>query len=231
MGQAAVRYPDRVTAGQALAAALARYAHHPDAVVLGLPRGGVPVAAEVARALGLPLDVCGVRKLGVPWQEELAMGAVATGGITVLDHAIIRSGGIPEAAIARAVAAETAELARRERAYRAGRSPLTCGGKTVLLVDDGLATGATMRAAIRAVRRDDPAAVIVAVPVAPASTCDALRDEADECVCLSTPATFAAVGEWYERFPQVSDAEVVAALTAPPIASPGITPTLTPSPR
>ncbi|MEK0431575.1 MAG: hypothetical protein RL139_1379 [Gemmatimonadota bacterium] len=230
MGPAGERYADRVAAGQALAAALTRYAHRADAIVLGLPRGGVPVAAEVARALGLPLDVLCVRKLGVPWQEELAMGAVAPGGVTVLDRAIIQAGGIPEAAVTRVIAQETRELTRREQAYRAGRPPLDCGGRTVLLVDDGLATGATMRAAIRAVRRDDPAAVIVAVPVAPASTCAALQDEAETCLCLATPAAFAAVGEWYAHFPQVSDAEVVAALAAPPVASRGDVAPLTPSP-
>jgi putative phosphoribosyl transferase len=223
------RFTDRDEAGGALAAALAAHAHRPRTVVLALPRGGVPVAVEVASALALPLDVLCVRKLGVPWQEELAMGAVATGGVTYLDRVIIAQGAIDEATVAATITRESAELARREATYRAGRPPLDCRAQTVLLVDDGLATGATMRAAITAVRQLGAARVIVAVPVGPPETCDALGREADGCVCLRRPAAFLAVAQWYVDFPQVTDAEVVAALAATPIASPALP--STPSPR
>lgn len=225
------RFTDREEAGRALAVALAAHLHAADTLVLALPRGGVPVALEVARALGLPLDVLCVRKLGVPWQEELAMGAVAPGGVTVLDRTIIAGAAIPDAAVTAAIARESRELARREAAYRAGRPALGCNGRTVLLVDDGLATGATMRAAARAVRRLGARRVVIAVPVAPPETCAAIGAEADACVCLRQPAHFAAVGEWYAHFPQVSDDEVVAALAAAPLASPVLVPTPTPSPR
>jgi putative phosphoribosyl transferase len=223
------RFTDRKEAGRALAAALAAHAHRPRTMVLALPRGGVPVAVEVASALALSLDVLCVRKLGVPGQEELAMGAIATGGVTYLDHAIIAQGAIEEATVTATISRESVELARREATYRVGRPPLDCRGQTVLLVDDGLATGATMRAAITAVRQLGGERVIVAVPVGPPDTCEALRREADGCVCLRRPAAFLAVAQWYLDFPQVTDAEVVAALAATPIASPALP--STPSPR
>ena len=202
------RYRDRIEAGRRLAADLAEYAHRPDVVVLGLPRGGVPVAYEVARALDAPLDVFIVRKLGVPGHEEFAMGAVASGGVRVLNEALIRSLGIPRQAVEAVTARELEELARRERLYRGDRPPVDVRGRTVILVDDGLATGASMVAAIRALRQLGPARIVVAVPIAPPETCDALRSEADDVVCSMTPEPFHAVGLWYQDFAQTSDAEV-----------------------
>jgi predicted phosphoribosyltransferase len=177
-------------------------------VVLALPRGGVPVAAEVARALGAPLDVLLVRKLGVPGHEEYAMGALAPGGVRILNDEVVSQLGIPPWSIARATEREMRELERRERLYRAGRGPLQLRGRTVILVDDGLATGATMRAAIAALRILEPARIVVAVPVAARESCEALRQEADEVVCAVMPEPFHAVGLWYEDFPQTSDEEV-----------------------
>jgi putative phosphoribosyl transferase len=177
-------------------------------VVLGLPRGGVPVAYEVATALGAPLDVFVVRKLGVPGHEELAMGAIASGGAFVLDDRLVQTLGISRAEIERAVATELRELERREAAYRSGRNPHRLEGKTVILVDDGLATGSTMRAAAEAVRQLDPARIVVAVPVAAAETCDDFRDVVDDVVCGQTPEPFQAVGLWYEDFSQTSDEQV-----------------------
>jgi len=174
--------------------------------VLGLPRGGVPVAHEVARALGAPLDVLVVRKLGVPGQEELAFGAVASGGLQVLNPDVAR--GVDPSAIAEVTARAWRDLASREAAYRGGRAPLDLAGHTVVVVDDGLATGASMRAAVAAVRRQDPAAIVVAVPVGAASTCVLLRSEADEVVCVASPHPFLAVGTWYEDFSPTSDDEV-----------------------
>ncbi len=176
--------------------------------MLALPRGGVPVAFEVARELRLPLDVFLVRKLGAPGQEELAMGAIATGGVSVLNREVVRSLGISEAEIAAAVAKETRELERREREYRGDSAPLAAAGRTLILIDDGLATGSTMRAAIAALRRQGAAKIVVAVPVAPPETCAQLAREVDEIVCLETPAAFESVGDWYEDFRQTSDAEV-----------------------
>jgi putative phosphoribosyl transferase len=203
-----VLYRDRADAGAALTGLLGRYAGRDDVLVLGLPRGGVPVAYQVARALSAPLDVFLVRKLGVPGREELAMGAIASGGVRVVNRQLIDALGIPAEVVERTVEAEARELERRERAYREDRPAPQVAGKVVLLVDDGLATGSSMRAAIAAVRRLDPARLVVAVPTAPAMTCQELQQEADEVVCASTPPRFRAVGLSYREFPQVSDEEV-----------------------
>ena len=183
-----------------------------DIVVLGLPRGGVPVAFEVARALAAPLDVFLVRKLGVPGHEELAMGAVASGGVLVLNDDVIARLGIAPDEIDVVAAKETAELARREQLYRSGRTSPEFSGRTVILVDDGLATGATMRAAITALRQSGPARIVVAVPTAAPDICEEFKKQADEIVCYMTPAPFLAVGRWYEDFGQTTDDEVCALL-------------------
>ncbi len=203
-----IRFRNRTDAGRRLAEKLAAYAHWPDVLVLALPRGGVPVAFEVARSLGAPLDVFVVRKLGVPGHEELAMGAVATGGVRVLNDEIVHGLGIRGSEIETVVAREQQELARRQRLYRGGRPAPEVADKTVILVDDGLATGATMRAAVRALRQQHPQRIFVAVPTASSDTCEALRAEADEVVCLTTPEPFLAVGYWYDDFAQTTDAEV-----------------------
>jgi putative phosphoribosyl transferase len=203
-----VLYRDRDDAGATLAGLLGHYAGRDDLLVLGLPRGGVPVAYQVARALGAPLDVFLVRKLGVPGREELAMGAIATGGVRVVNRNLVESLGIPAEVVERTVEAEQRELDRREHAYREGRPPPPVEGRVVVLVDDGLATGSTMRAAIAAVRRLGPARLVVAVPTAPSVTCEELGHEADEVICASTPPRFRAVGLSYRQFPQVSDEEV-----------------------
>jgi putative phosphoribosyl transferase len=203
-----VRFRDRAEAGRALARALSHYAGRDDVIVLALPRGGVPVAAEVAKELGAPLDVFVVRKLGVPGHEELAMGAIASGGVLVLDDGVLRWLGISEEQVQRALTRELDELRRREAAYRNGRPLPDLKGKTVILVDDGLATGASMQAAARAVRRHQPARIVIAVPVASRATCDQFRDDVDEVVCAVTPEPFYAVGNWYEDFSQTSDEEV-----------------------
>lgn len=203
---------DRREAGRLLARELRKYANRPDVVVLGLPRGGVPVAFEVATALNAPLDVFLVRKIGFPGQEEFAIGALASGGLRVLNMPVIENYGIPEQQIARLVQRERAELERREAAYRAGRPPLDVARRTVILVDDGLATGASMQAAVLALKEVEPARVVAAVPVAPADACEALRSVADETVCALTPEPFEAVGRWYEDFEQTTDAEVQALL-------------------
>lgn len=203
-----MRFRDRAHAGKVLARALSRYAGRDDVIVLALPRGGVPVAAELARALGAQLDVFVVRKLGLPGHEELAMGAVAPGGVLVLDDRLVRGLGIPDEVLRETVEKELRELERREAAYRAGRPALDLEGKTVILVDDGLATGATMRAAALALRKYKPARVVVAVPVASAETCDEFRADVDEIVCALTPSPFHAVGLWYDDFSQTSDEEV-----------------------
>jgi predicted phosphoribosyltransferase len=208
-------YRDRFEAGQVLAKALTAYRNRPDVIVLALPRGGVPVGYEVARALPAPLDVFLVRKLGVPGQEELAMGAVASGGIRVLNEQVVRHLRIPESVIASSAAAELEEVRRRERVYRGDRPPPAVRGKTVILVDDGLATGSTMLAAVRALRRQEPARIVVAAPIAALETCDLLRAEADEVVCTRTPEPFHAVGLWYEDFSQTTDAEVRDLLSLP----------------
>jgi predicted phosphoribosyltransferase len=183
-------------------------------LVLGLPRGGVPVAARVALALAAPLDVFVVRKLGVPGHEELAMGAIASGGVQVVNEQVVDRLGLSEAVLGQVAETEGHELARREQRYREGRGPPDLAGRVVILVDDGLATGSTMRAAVAAARRLGPARVVVAVPTAPASTCQRLRKEADEVVCATTPRPFRAVGYSYRSFPQTSDEEVRSLLRA-----------------
>lgn len=202
------RFRDRVDAGRALAADLSAYAGRDDVLVLALPRGGVPVGFEVARALGAPLDVFIVRKLGVPGHEELAMGAIASGGVRVLNASVVRPLRIPESIIDSVAAREQAELERREREYRDGRGPPDVRGRTVILVDDGLATGATMRAAAEALRLQGPARVVVAVPVSAEESCEEFREQVDEIVCTITPSPFYGVGMWYEDFSQTTDAEV-----------------------
>ena len=202
------RFRNRTDAGRRLAEKLAAYADRPDVLVLALPRGGVPVGYEVARALGAPLDAFLVRKLGVPGYEELAMGAVATGGVRVLNDEIVRGLGISEHEIDAAVVRELQELGRRERLYRDSRPPPDVAGRTVILVDDGLATGATMRAAVAALRQQQPARTVVAVPTASPDTCEALKAEADDVICVMTPEPFFAVGHWYEDFTQTTDDEV-----------------------
>lgn len=209
---AAARYANRLDAGRHLAAALSRFVHRDDVMLLALPRGGVPVAAAIGRELGLPWDVFLVRKLGVPGYEELAMGAIAQGGIEVLDRALIRDLRIPEESVTGAVARERDELVRRERVYRGARPAPAIAGRTVLLVDDGLATGASMEAAVNAIRQLGPARVVVAVPVGAPDTCVRLRGVADEVVCPLTPRDFNAVGAWYDDFTQTTDAEVLALL-------------------
>jgi len=206
------RYQDRHDAGRFLATLLDRYAGRPDVIVLGLPRGGVPVAAEVARHLGAPLDVFVVRKLGVPGYEELAMGALASGGVRVLNEEVVRELGISGDAIDAVADVQARELARREQVYRGGRPPLDLAGRTVILVDDGLATGSTMRAAVAGLRQRGPSRVVIAVPVAATSTCEALAGEVDDIVCGQTPEPFLAVGLWYADFSQTTDEEVRAEL-------------------
>ena len=204
----AILFRDRADAGRRLAEKLNGYAGRPDVIVLALPRGGLPVAYEVARALRAPLDVFLVRKLGVPGQEELAMGAIATGGVQVVNQDVVRHFNIPRGIMEVAAKKEQKELERREHAYRGGRPASAVDGRTVILVDDGLATGSTMRAAAEALRRLGPARVVVAVPVAAPQACDEFRAEVDEIVCAATPEPFGAVGLWYEDFSQTTDEEV-----------------------
>ncbi|KWX66015.1 phosphoribosyltransferase [Mycobacterium sp. NAZ190054] len=201
-------FQDRREAGQVLARDLARHRGRPDLLVLGLARGGVPIGWEVARELRAPLDVCLVRKIGVPQWPELAMGALTSGGGIVLNDDLLRSLGIADDALNDAIERETAELQRREEAYRGDRGPLMLAGRTVILVDDGIATGASMLAAVRAVRQAGAQRVIVGVPVGPASVCRRLREEADEVVCSTMPTDFRAVGQVFADFHQVSDDEV-----------------------
>src|SRR3981189_523135 len=205
-------FRDRREAGRLLAAKLSAYANRTDVLVLALPRGGVPVAYEVARALGAPLDVFVVRKLGVPGYEELAMGAVATGGGRVLNDQLVKRLGIPDHVINAVTARERQELARRERLYRDGRPPPDISGRTVILVDDGLATGATMQAAVEALRQQNPARIVVAVPTASPDTCEEMKAKADDVICAITPEPFEAVGRWYQEFSQTTDEEVSALL-------------------
>jgi len=202
------RFRDRAEAGQLLATKLTGYANHPDVLVLALPRGGAPVAFEVARALHAPLDVMIVRKLGVPGEEELAMGAIASGGVCVLNDDVVQMLGIPEELIHKVAAHEQQELERRERLYRGDRPAYDVHGRTVILVDDGMATGATMRAAVAAVRQQQPARIVIAVPVAAAATCEEFAAVVDELVCILRPEDFFAVGIWYESFSQTTDEEV-----------------------
>jgi putative phosphoribosyl transferase len=202
-------FADRVEAGKLLGAEVVRrIAKRPNALVLALPRGGVPVGYQVARALDAPLDVFVVRKLGVPGQEELAMGAIASGGVRVMNDDVLRYVPVSQAMIDRVAEAEGRELARREKAYRGNRPPLDVAGKTVVIVDDGLATGSTMRAAVRALRDMRPREIVVAVPVAAPSTCADFRAIVDEVICLRTPEPFQAVGQWYDDFSQTTDEEV-----------------------
>jgi putative phosphoribosyl transferase len=201
-------FRDRREAGKRLADELHAYADRSDVIVLALPRGGVPVGFEVAHALRAPLDVFVVRKLGLPWHDELAMGAIASGGVRVLDRDLIRIARVSEAQIAQVIEIEQRELERRERRYRGDRPFPDLHGKTAILVDDGLATGATMRAAVEALRLEGPARVVVAVPVAAQETCEAFRDITDETVCAETPEPFRAVGLWYADFSQTTDEEV-----------------------
>jgi predicted phosphoribosyltransferase len=191
-----------------LATKLEKYRGRPDVIVLALPRGGVPVAFEVARELNAPLDIFLVRKLGVPSHKELAMGAIASGGVLVRNEGVVRYLNIPDEVIDSVAEEERRELERREHAYRNHRPPLEVKGRTVILVDDGLATGSTMRAAAAALREQDPARIVVAVPVSSPETCEELRAEVDEVVCAATPQPFQGVGRWYEDFSQTTDDEV-----------------------
>jgi len=208
-------FRDRFEAGQLLGPAVAERVHERERViVLALPRGGVPVGIEVARALGAPLDVFIVRKLGVPGHEELAMGAIASGGVRVLNDDVLRHIPVPQATIEKVAAREQTELVRREASYRGSKPPLDVCGKTVVVVDDGLATGSTMRAAVHALRAMGAGSIIVAVPVAAREVCAEFRAEADDIVCLRTPEPFQAVGLWYEDFTQTTDEEVHELLAA-----------------
>jgi len=202
------RFRNRKEAGRFLAERLVAYANCPEVVVLALPRGGVPVAFEIATAIHAPLDIFVVRKLGVPGQEELALGALASNGTRLLNEPVVQALGITPGEIETVTAKEQAELERRERVYRAGRAPLDLNGRIVILVDDGIATGTTMQAAIAAIRTQQPARVVVAVPVAPLSTCRKLEQEAEEVVCLLSPEDFMAISLWYDEFSQTGDEEV-----------------------
>jgi putative phosphoribosyl transferase len=201
-------FEDRFEAGRFLASKLKRLAVGGDVVVLALPRGGVPVGFEVAKALGAPLDVFVVRKLGVPGNEELAMGAIASGGVITLNEDLIRGLGISQETVLAVANEEERELERRERDYRGARPPIDVNGRTVILVDDGLATGSSMRVAARALRSKNPARIIVAVPVASRATCAEFESEVDQVVCATIPEPFWAVGQWYRDFSQTSDDEV-----------------------
>ena len=212
-------FADRHEAGRELAKLIPPTAQQ-DVIVLALPRGGVPVASEIARALGVPLDVFLVRKLGTPGHPELAMGAIASGGIKVLNDDVVQALGITPEHIEAVATRERAELERRDASYRQGRPLPLLANRTVILVDDGLATGSTMRAAVEAVKQQKPARVIVAVPVGAPETCRALRDVADEVICARTPTRFSAVGQWYRDFAQTTDDEVKALLRNGPRLSP-----------
>lgn len=208
------RFKNRKEAGQSLAEKLSAYANRDNVTVLALPRGGVPVAFEVSSALRAPLDVLIVRKLGVPGHEELAMGAIASGGVRVLNEGIVASLQIPSETVETVVAQEHRELARREKSYRGERPPLALQGRTVILIDDGVATGATMRAAVSALRKLSPARLVVAVPTAAKEAYAALQDQADEVIALATPEPYVSVGTWYQNFSQTSDEEVRQLLAA-----------------
>lgn len=201
-------FRDRYEAGRLLAERLAHYANRSDVVILALPRGGVPVAFEIATALHVPLDIMVVRKLGVPGHEELAMGAIASGGVQVVNQDVVRNLGLSPAALESVAATEYLELTRRERAYRGNRGSTVVEGRTVILVDDGLATGSTMRAAVAALRGRHPARIVIAVPTAAPETCEELKAEVDEMVCATTPTPFYGVGQWYDDFSQTTDEEV-----------------------
>jgi putative phosphoribosyl transferase len=201
-------FQDRRDAGRELAKKLMKYAGRPDVLVLALPRGGVPVGYEVAQTLHAPLDIFVVRKLGLPGREELAMGAIASGGIRVLNDEVVKGLRISSQTIDAVARNEERELARRERLYRGERPPMDVRGRVVILVDDGLATGSTMRAAVAALRQQNPSRIVVAVPVGAAETCREFAEEADEAICANAPEDFRAVGMWYEDFSQTSDEEV-----------------------
>ena len=201
-------FRDRHEAGRLLAERLAAYTDRSDVVILALPRGGVPVAFEIAAALHVPLDVMVVRKLGVPGHEELAMGAIASGGVQVVNQEVVRHLGLSQAVLESVAATEYQELTRRERAYRGSHGPASVEGRTVILVDDGLATGSTMRAAVAALRGRHPARIVIAVPTAAPETCEELKTEVDEIVCATTPTPFYGVGQWYDDFSQTTDEEV-----------------------
>jgi predicted phosphoribosyltransferase len=204
-----MRFHDRTDAGRQLASLLTAHAHRHDVVVLALPRGGVPVAVEVARALGAPLDIFVVRKLGVPGHPELAMGAIATGGVQVLNDDVIDELDIPCELVEQAAVRERLELERRDCLYRGDRATPQLTDRTVIVIDDGLATGSTMEAAVSALRQHNPSRIIVAVPIGSAEACLRLKRVADDVVCADTPTPFDAVGRWYERFDQVGDEEVI----------------------
>jgi putative phosphoribosyl transferase len=201
-------FADRAEAGRILGAKLVAYSRRADVIVLGLPRGGVPVAYEVARVLNVPLDALVVRKLGTPWQRELAMGAVAPGDVQVLDLSIVKQFCVSSEAVEEVAAAERKELERQEQLYRGNRQSLSVAGKTVILVDDGIATGSCILAAIGAARKQGAAHIVVAVPVAPANACSVIRMEADEVISVAEPEMFLAVSQWYEDFSQTSDEKV-----------------------
>jgi len=201
-------FRNRQDAGRRLASRLEKYANREDVIVLGVPRGGVPVAFELATTLNLPLDIFVSRKLGVPWHEELAFGAIGSGGVRVLNSSVVEELGISDRDIAMVTEAEREELGRRERLYRGSRPPLDVSGRTVILVDDGIATGSSIRAAIQALRQMKPAAIVVATPVAPQETCNRLQYEVDELVCVEMPELFYAIGEFYNDFSQVTDEKV-----------------------
>jgi putative phosphoribosyl transferase len=215
-----MKFRNREQAGQLLADKLMAYANRTDVLILALPRGGVPVAFEVAQALNAPLDIFVVRKLGLPGHEELAMGALASGNVRVLNDDVVNRMHIPEKVINAVAAQEQRELERRERLYRNDRPPFSVQGRTVILIDDGLATGSTMRAAVAALRRQNPAALVVAVPVAAPETCQEFKSEVDEIICAYTPEPFYAVGLWYEDFSQTGDDEVRDLLARAAPASP-----------
>jgi predicted phosphoribosyltransferase len=206
-------FRDRIDAGRRLATELAAYAGQPDLIVLALPRGGVPVAFEVARALSAPLDVFLVRKLGVPGHEELAMGAIASGGVKFINRGVVDYLRIPDDVINTVAEEEQAELERREKAYRGDRRGVDVKGRTVIIIDDGLATGSTMRAVVAALKQQEPGRVVVAVPLASSEVCQELRREVDEVVCVATPEPFRGVGMWYGDFSQTTDEEVRELLT------------------
>jgi putative phosphoribosyl transferase len=203
-----IRLRNRIQAGQILASKLTDYANRTDVLVLGLPRGGVPVAFEVAKALNVPLDISLVRKLAVPGHKELAMGAIASGGVRVFNYDVVRWLGISSKTIDEVTAREERELQRRDRVYRGDRPRPDVINRTIILVDDGIATGSTIRAAIVILQQQQPEQIVVAVPVAPAQTCEELKSEVDKVVCLMTPEPFYAIGLWYENFEQTTDEEV-----------------------
>ncbi len=201
-------FRNRSEAGKLLAQSLSAYANSSEVLVLGLPRGGVPVAFEVAKALQVPLDICLVRKLGVPGYKELAMGAIASGHVIFINEDVVQSLGISQEAIEKVIAAERRELKRRERVYRSGQPAPNIKGKTIILIDDGIATGSTIRAALATLRQQQPQKIVLAIPVAPPEACHSLKAEVDELVCLLAPEWFCAIGLWYEDFAQTTDSQV-----------------------